>query len=42
MGKVVREMPPTAATPGGLHVNEWVEAVVLRGEAEVLLGKRTK
>jgi WD40 repeat protein/tRNA A-37 threonylcarbamoyl transferase component Bud32 len=33
------QMPPTAAVPGELNVNEWLEALLLRREAEALLSK---
>jgi WD40 repeat protein len=39
LDRAERQLLPEAATPGGLHVNEWLEALLLRREAETLIGK---
>jgi WD40 repeat protein len=42
LDRAVREMPVQAPTPGGLHPNEWLEALLLRREAEALLSARAR
>jgi WD40 repeat protein len=37
LDRAVREMQPETATPSGLYANEWLEALILRREAEALL-----
>ena len=36
--QTIRETPRDVASPGGIHLNEWLEALVLRREAAALLG----